>query len=81
MLKLDREKYIRIAKTQGLSAAVTALHKEMGAVEYETFEGKDGYQPKLWEELEEIRTFSRELWDIALANPEVLKNPGNPNKA
>lgn len=66
MFKLDREKYIQIMKSQGIEAAVTALHVDKNQFEIETFEGQDGYQREMWDYLEEVRKFSRELWDINL---------------
>ena len=63
MFKLEREKYLQILKNEGLSSALTALHAESRELEFATFEGQEGYQPELWKELEEVRKFSRELWD------------------
>lgn len=63
MIKLDKEKYYRIMEKEGASSAITALHKEFQNIEFETFEGERGYQPELWKDLEEVRAFSRELWD------------------
>lgn len=68
-LVLDKEKYLRILKSDGVSAALTALHKDTIGWEYEAFEGKKGYQPDMWADIEEVRNFSRELWEIALKNP------------
>ena len=62
MMKIDREKYIKILKSQGLSAALTALHRDTEKLEFEAFEGKAGYQPELVEYLEGVREFSRDLW-------------------
>jgi hypothetical protein len=67
MFKIDRDKYIDILKAQGVNAAVTALHNDVAAWEYESFEGPKGWQPGMWRELEEIRVFSRELWDLGLS--------------
>ena len=66
MFKLDREKYLAILKKDGLHAAITALHEDARELEFATFEGQEGYQPELWKQLEEVRSFSRELWDNVL---------------
>lgn len=65
-MKLDRAKYLDILKAEGLSAALTALHRDTERMEFETFEGRDGYDAKMYEYLEEVRTFSRELWRVSL---------------
>ncbi len=67
MFKLDRDKYLQIARTQGLHTAITTLHEDARELEYATFEGQEGYLPELWKELESVRQFSRELWDQVLA--------------
>jgi len=74
MIKLDKEKYIQILKTQGLSAAITTLHRDSDVLELETFEGQKGYQPEMYEDLKGIRDFSRELWNIALTDPTFEHN-------
>lgn len=66
MLTIDREKYLRLVKSEGYQAALTALHNETNLWEIETFEGEKGYQPAMWEELKTVRDFSRELWDYAI---------------
>jgi hypothetical protein len=66
--QLDRAKYLEIAKSEGLAAALTALHRDSERMEFETFEGRDGYQAELYAYLEEVRTFSRELWRQSLGN-------------
>jgi uncharacterized protein YecA (UPF0149 family) len=66
MLKLNKEMYIQIARTQGVNAALTALHLDTERWEYEAFEGDKGWQPELWKDLNEVREFSRKLWQIAL---------------
>jgi hypothetical protein len=63
MFKIDREKYFRILETQGIDAALTALHHDKESMEFVTFEGEAGYQREGWEDLAEVREFSRELWD------------------
>lgn len=62
----DKEKYIRLMRSKGISAALTALHEDTTQWEYQAFEGEKGYDPELWEKLNEVRTFSRELWELAL---------------
>ena len=63
----DREKYVQLLKADGISAALTALHKDIERIEFETFEGQQGWRPELFEELKQIRAFSREIWDLHLA--------------
>ena len=53
------------------NAAVTALHRDTNVWEIETFEGDQGYSPEMWNQLLEIREFSRELWEIALGKSYV----------
>ncbi len=64
--QLDREKYLGILRDEGVQAALTALHKDTNLWEIETFEGEKGYQPQMFQDLIEVRRFSRELWDISL---------------
>lgn len=66
MLPFDREKYLQIAKTQGVNAALTALHIDVERMEYQTFEGQDGWKPEDWQKLHSVRDFSRELWQMDL---------------
>lgn len=66
MLNFDKEKYLQIAITQGPHVALTELHREQNLWEIDMFEGPKGYQPERVSELEEVRKFSRELWEIAL---------------
>ena len=54
MLHLDREKYLQILRAQGLAAALTALHRDRDGFEFETFEGREGYQPKAWDTMLEM---------------------------
>jgi len=63
---LDRAKYLEILKSEGLSAALTALHRDSEVMEFETFEGQGGFKPDQYAFLEEVRTFSRELWRVSL---------------
>jgi hypothetical protein len=62
----DKEKYIRIVKSEGISAALTILHKDIYNWEYQSFEGDKGYQPQMWKDLHGVREFSRELWELSL---------------
>jgi hypothetical protein len=66
MDRLNKEKYLEILRNQGLSAALTALHRDTEKVEFETFEGQQGWRPELFEYLKEVRNFSRELWNTQL---------------
>jgi hypothetical protein len=63
---LDREKYLKIARAEGVNAALTALHRDTETWEFETFEGKQGYSEEGWKRLEEVRDFSREIWQLGL---------------
>ena len=75
-LQFDRQKYLDILSTQGLSAALTALHRDQERFEFETFEGSAGYQPEAFVDLQEIHQFSRELWNIDLERrDQATKNP------
>jgi hypothetical protein len=82
MLKLDRDKYFRILKAEGINAALTALHKDKELCEFETFEGSEGYQRAMWDYLAEVRQLSRELWNesvaIAARTPEGRGNANGP---
>ena len=64
--EFDREKYLQIAKSQGIAAALTQLQTDTVNWEYEAFEGEKGYQPKEWEALMTVREFARELWELDL---------------
>ncbi len=66
MWQLDKDRYLRIAREQSISAALTALHQEQLQLERETFEGEKGWQPALFEKTKELREFSRELWNLDL---------------
>lgn len=63
---VDRAKYLEILKQSGLPAALTALHRDAEILEFETFEGPGGYKPEMYALLEDVRTFSRELWRVSL---------------
>ncbi len=64
--KFDREIYLNIAQSEGISAALTRLQADSMKWEHQTFEGPEGYQPKAWDDLNEVREFARELWDMDL---------------
>ncbi len=66
MAGFDRQKYIELLHSQGLATALSELHHDKEKLEIETFEGREGYQRKLWNDLEEVRNFSLELWDMGL---------------
>ena len=74
MLKIDKQKYFQIVDAEGLSAALTALHHDYRDWEFESFEGEHGYQPEMWSDLEELREFSRDLWNRISAEPSAEPN-------
>ena len=69
VIKFDKEKYRQILKSQGIAAALTALHKDKNEWEFVTFEGDKGYQRGMWDDLQEVRDFSIELWDLSSRQP------------
>jgi hypothetical protein len=69
MFQLDKQKYLDILKNQGLAAALTSLHRDRDAMEFDTFEGREGYQSDKFTAIIEINEFSRELWDRAMDEP------------
>lgn len=74
--RFSKEKYLQIAKTEGAEAALTQLHKDTIGWEIESFEGEKGYQPAMWNDLHEVRAFSRELWDLATLSEDSEKKNG-----
>ncbi|MBC7385341.1 MAG: hypothetical protein H7301_04140 [Cryobacterium sp.] len=74
-MKLDRVKYLDIVAAEGLPAALTALHRDSERMEFETFEGRDGYKADLYAYLEEVRAFSRELWRVSLGQIPSATGP------
>ncbi len=66
MEKFDKNKYLGILKSQDLHTALTVLHQDMWNIEFDTFEGQEGWQPKKWDSLTQMRQFSRELWEHGL---------------
>ena len=74
MLALDKQKYLQILETLGLAAALTTLHRDRDALEFETFEGREGWNRENWAEMIDINQFSRELWDRASELDAPIKN-------
>lgn len=62
-----KQKYLDIAKQDGIQNAVNQLHHDLWSLEQECFDTPNGYQPESWKLLNELRLFSRELWDLKLA--------------
>lgn len=67
-MQIERAKYLDILHSEGLPAALTALHRDAERLEFETFEGPGGFKPELYAYLEEVRAFSRELWRVSLGD-------------
>jgi hypothetical protein len=65
MFKLDKEKYLQIARAESVQTALTALARDTERWEWDSFEGDGGWKPQQFEALKEVREFSRELWDMA----------------
>ena len=66
MSQFNRQKYLDIVQTQGIPAALTALHRDMAVVEYQAFEGNRKNEPEMISQLNAMRDFSREIWDLDL---------------
>lgn len=66
----QREKYLAVLESEGLSAALTCLHRDIEEIEFQAFDGTEGWKPELFEKLKSIRELSRELWNIQLHSPE-----------
>jgi hypothetical protein len=62
-----KEKYRELARTEGAQTAVNQLHADLWELEKECFDTPSGYQPELWKQLNDLRLFSRELWDLKLS--------------
>ena len=62
----SKDKYLELAKVEGLQNAVNELHRDLWTLEQECFDTPNGYQPEIWKLLNELRLFSRELWDLKL---------------
>lgn len=74
MKSFDKKKYIDLVNTQSLSAALTVLHKDLWDIEFDTFEGPEGWKPQQWALLNEMRLFSRDLWEYGLELQNQQKN-------
>lgn len=57
-----REKYMNIAKNEGVDRAVSLIHLEMGSLEPKVFD--DGYEVSRLDYLQSLRDLSRELWTM-----------------
>ena len=63
-IQFDRNKYIQMAKSTGFQNAVNQLHQDLWEIEKECFDTPVGYRPEVWKTLNDMRIFSRELWDL-----------------
>ena len=63
-IEFNRQKYLDIAKKTGFQSAVNQLHQDLWDIEKECFDTPVGYRPDVWKTLNEMRIFSRELWDM-----------------
>jgi hypothetical protein len=61
-----KEKYLEIARVDGPEHAVNQLHQDLWVLEQDCFDSPEGYRPEQWKHLNELRLFSRELWDLKL---------------
>jgi hypothetical protein len=61
-----KQKYLDLAKSEGLQNAVNQLHHDLWTLEQECFDTPEGYRSEVWKKLNELRLFSRELWDMKL---------------
>ena len=66
IIPFTKDRYFELAKAQGLQNAVQQLHHDLWEIEQECFDTPNGYQPEMWKTLNEMRLFSRELWDLKL---------------
>lgn len=57
-----REKYMKMAKSMGYDEAITAIHRELGALEPHVFDG--GFEKSRFDELQWMRELSRELYTL-----------------
>jgi hypothetical protein len=64
--QFSKEKYLEMAKNEGVQSAVNELYRDLWTLEQECFDTPNGYQADLWKQLNELRLFSRELWDLKL---------------
>lgn len=67
ILPFTKDRYFSMAQSEGLQNAVNKLHHDLWQVEQECFDTPNGYQPEMWKTLNEMRLFSRELWDLKLS--------------
>jgi hypothetical protein len=65
-LEFNRQTYLDLAKAQGIERAVNQLHQDLWQVELVVFDTPEGFQAGMWDTLNEMRIFSRELWDLNL---------------
>lgn len=63
--QLLRDKYIKMAKSQGISNTITALHNEIGELERHIFD--DGYKEARLDIVQKLRVLSREIWTAQFA--------------
>ncbi len=63
-IEFEKSFYLDLAQKEGLTQAVNRLHHDLWEIEYQCFESESGYNPELWAKLNEMRLFSRELWDL-----------------
>jgi len=64
----SKDTYRELARTQGIEFAVNQLHHDLWSLEQECFDTPEGYRPEVWKKLNELRIFSRELWDLKLSS-------------
>ena len=62
-----KERYLELAKKEGPEKAVNQLHQDLWLLEQDCFDTPEGYRADRWKQLNELRLFSRELWDMKLA--------------
>jgi hypothetical protein len=70
----NKEKYLKIKQAQGLSAAITALHLDIEAMEQECFNQPGGFLDEIWQAIETYRNFSRELWELNIYEKEMTES-------
>jgi hypothetical protein len=70
IIPFTKDRYFDMAKDQGLQNAVNQLHHDLWEVEQECFDTPNGYQPEMWKTLNQMRLFSRELWDLKLSQQQ-----------
>jgi hypothetical protein len=63
-LKDLREKYLGLAKSQGVDPAISALHNELGKLEGHIYDG--GFQADRLARVQALRELSRELYTMKL---------------